>query len=335
MEALTKSPLFLEGWLQFNHEKWGVRPLYRHWGGTGSGEPGLEAVLYVNEQGQVAMPMLNPYAAMHVSSAQAASPAKRNGQWLKDSELCVSELRKRGLQTPLLLPPEITDVRPWQWAGYRVEVRYTYCLDFPYGPEMAAKAVRNRRNKAVRDGYECRRTQDLGAVMNCLRMTEERQGFSHRLTEEDLWRLQELLGEDALRAYAVYAPDGEAACAQLILHRPGARALGWVAGGKIEHYRQGAGQLLEWQTIEDLQAVGAAGYDLVGANMPGVAAAKADWGGRLVPYFLVEAHSVKSQMRTLRDWWRSWRHGKGGGMYWCCTFFMERVMSGSELMLLV
>jgi hypothetical protein len=66
----------------------------------------------------------------------------------------------------------------------------------------------------------------------------------------------------------------------------------------------GAHSYLDAVIVRELQADGAAGFDLAGANIPSVAAAKANFGARLVPYFTVEGYGVKPLAKWVRGWWR-------------------------------
>ncbi len=113
-----------------------------------------------------------------------------------------------------------------------------------------------------------------------------------------------------LEARICYAPTGEPASVDVDLYHPGSRAVGWVGGTKTEHLQSGATQLLQGYVLEDLQAAGATGYDFVGANIPSVAAAKATWGGHLVPFYSVEAYTLRSLAKWALNCFRFRRAGK-------------------------
>lgn len=309
-EERRRDPLFLRGWQEFNRLKWGVTPVPVRWGQENKDQPKLEAVLYLNTRGQVVRPPLNPYLALEFLPTNTTQPFRIASQWMKLAEGLVGKMRELGLRRTLFLPPEVSDVRPWQWAGFGTSVRYTYHLDFPYDLSQADGGVRARVKKAVRLGYVCQRTTNAQHIWECLKATEERQGFEHQLTVEDLELARRCMGDEHLRGYVCYSPEGEPACAAYVLYTPGGKGVGWVAGAKQEHFCNGAMQLMDAFILEDLQESGATGFDFVGANLPSVATAKSYWGCELVPYYVIEEPGLLTVMRKLRDWWRyRWKRG--------------------------
>lgn len=304
--GLHTSPLFLDGWIEFNRTRWGVRPLrVLHAPGGSSQPPLVEAMLYLNPAGQVVEPHLNPYLPVAFVPTESRSRHRRYRQWLMLAEPLVRTMRVRGVRGVVRFPPEITDIRPWQWAGFRVTVRYTIHNEFPYDIQCIDAGVRNKIRRAQKAHYTCRRTVDMNQVLACLRGTQQRQGIDHGgLTAQDFECIRELLGDEAFRVYACYAPDGAPASVRLILHRPGSRAIAWMSGVRTEHLQSGAAQLLIHSILEDLQSAGAAGLDFAGADVPSLAAAKLNWGGHLVPLFTIEAYTVRNLAKWVRDWIR-------------------------------
>jgi hypothetical protein len=309
MEHMNPSPLFLEGWLEFNRLKWGFRPLRVKCTAQDSAIPAGEIVLYLDKSGKIVQPRLNPYLPIGFQSTPTENPRRLYPQWLAVATQLVREMRKRGLRGTVTFPPDIADVRPWQWAGFRASVRYTFHVHFPFDYEVIDKAAQRRIRKAQKAGYTCRRTTNMVDVLACLQETEQRQGFRHGLTTRDLECASELLGADQFRAYVCYAPDGEAAAVEVNLHCRGAAAVHWVAGNKQEHLFYGAAQCLRQFVFQDLEQAGASGIDLAGANIPSIAQAKTAWGGRLVPFYSVETYSARSVAKWVRDWSRFMRAG--------------------------
>ena len=305
-EEGRRDPLFLPGWQEFNRLKWGVTPLPVQLGLENSDLPRLDAVLYLNPRGRVVRPPLNPYLAIAFQPTSTTHSFRIASQWMKVAQRLVSKMREFGLSRPLFLPPEVGDVRPWQWSGFRTSVRYTYHLDFPYDLRMADTGVRSRMRRAQRLGYVCERTTNVRAIWECLKATEERQGFDHRLTVEDLELARRCMGDEHLRGYVCYGPQGEPASAAYVLFSPGGKGIGWLHGAKKEHLSDGVVQLLDAFILEELQANGATEFDFVGANLPGVATAKSYWGCELIPYYVIEEPGLLAVMHAVRAWWRSW-----------------------------
>jgi hypothetical protein len=85
------------------------------------------------------------------------------------------------------------------------------------------------------------------------------------------------------------------------LVQPGGRALDWLAGTTVDALSTGATQLTIGQMLSDLQDAGVTVFDFNGADLPSVAAAKANWGGQLTPLITVEQLNPRN---LARDAWR-------------------------------
>lgn len=273
--------LTLDGWLEFNHRKWGLSPLRLSLAEGPSDRPSIELVVYTDRRDRVKTPRLNPYTPVALLPTDTHSVARLERQWLSVSELVVKEFRARGVVNAVSFPPSIMDVRPWRWSKFITEVRYTYYVTFPFDLGSAEGKVRTAVRKASKLGYKCERTSQMSDVMECLEGTQERQKIDYRLSIQDLETCQRLLGSDVFRAYVCYAPNGDPASTIVILGYPGATAVDWVAGTRPDHLSSGCSQLITSFALGDVQDAGALGFDFAGANVPSVAGSKAQWGGNL------------------------------------------------------
>lgn len=305
--GVLTSPFALDGWLEFNRVRWGVQPLKVRLSEGSSDVPAAHAVYYLNRRGQVWKPPTSVYLPVAFESTPTQSRARLDRQWLTVGGLLAEDMKSRGAAGRIALPPEIDDVRPWQWAGFGATVRYTFYLDLPYSESLLDPAARKQIAKSARVGFSHERVTDLTDVFRCIADTERRQGFRYGITQRDLELARDLVGEDVLRAYVCYAPAGEPASARVVLHRRGGRAIDWLVGSSDDHLRTGATQFLLSKVLPDLHAHGAAGFDFEGANLPGVSASKSIWGGRLLPFYVIEAPNVLGLARHARDYWRFWQ----------------------------
>jgi len=295
------SPLFLDGWLELNHLKWNLEPKIVEFREDNKELPLLKAVLYYDNKGRIKMPPRNPYLPVEFQSTPTESLSKLGRQWLAVSSMMVEELYRRGLRGTIALSPNITDMRPFQWHGFHVQVRYTFYLDTPVNENQVDYAVRKQIKKASKNGLTCSDIVSPEAIIECLKDTEDRQGFFYGLSVADIRMAKELLGEEHFRCYGCYVSSGEIASARIVLHSPGSRAIDWVAGTKREFLNSGATQAVIAFALEDLASRGAAGFDFAGANISNVAAAKATWGGPLVPYYTLSSPSVRGMMKYALD----------------------------------
>lgn len=307
--SASLTPLELPGWLEFNAWRTGLRA-HRFSTGTDGGSEAL-AVFYLDKRGRVKLPTTNPYLPV-VFRSERHRPSGRTVEWLRVATLMAEEMKRRGTANQLYLPPDVVDVRPWQWCGFLVGVRYTYHLDFPLDPGLIDRGQSQNAQKAARLGMTVDRVTDVDRVIECLVETEARHGFSAGIGHRELSVAQTLLDPENLRMYVCFDSHGHAASSCVVLHAPGARAIGWVAGSRTKWLADGAGHLMWRRAFDDLASAGAAGIDLAGANIGSVAAFKSRWGSRLVPNYSVRTYSMRTGARFLVDWRESSRRADEG-----------------------
>ena len=298
------SPLSLDGWVEFNRNKWGLQPVRLRLGDGGKQQPAIDMCVYLDRHGRIRQPQRNPYLPVEFYPTPTEQPGKIHRQWLSLSGMLSDEFRKRGLGGQICFPPTITDVREFQWRGYVAQPSYTFLLDIPYHLANADHSVRKQIAKATRLGYRCEQTQSFEDICCCLEDTEERQGFRHNLVADDLRLASQLLGDSVFRCYACYSSNGRPASARIVLRHPGGLVLDWVAGTMRDHLTSGVTQLLISYVLDDLGKSGAAVFDYCGANIRTVAASKATWGGRLQSFYSISAPNLKGLARFV---WRDMR----------------------------
>jgi hypothetical protein len=301
---ITLTPLELPGWLEFNAWRTGLKV---HHSSTELGDGvRADAVLYVDRRGRVKLPPNNPYLAVVFRSPHEGS-TRRTGEWHRAVAPLVEEMKRRGSGNQLYLPPDITDVRPWIGRGFFVGVRYTYILDLPFDEALQTRETRRRIRRAEAQGLTVARTADVDLVHRCLSEGEARQGFSTDVGPPQLRTASDLIGQDNLRMYVCQDPAGRPLSACTVLHVPGARAVGWLAGGSVKGVAEGASRLLFRFAFDDLALADATGLDMAGANIPSVATFKSYFGARLAPNFAIRTYSPRTAARFALDWLRSRR----------------------------
>lgn len=263
--------------------------------------PEVRAVLYLDHRGRVTLPQGNPYLPVYFRAARKTRSG-RTADWHKVAAPLVDEMRRLGSANQLYLPPDVEDVRPWQWRGFFVSVRYTYFLDFPFDDAGMDRLTRRSQDRAAGLGLTVKRVTEVEPILECLAETEARQGFAHGLGPPELREARGLLGDESLRMYVCFDRVGQPASAAIVLHSPGARAIAWVAGTKSARMREGAGHLIWRASFDDLFAAGATGIDFCGANMAQVATFKSHWGARLVTNYGVRTYSIRTGARFFADW---------------------------------
>ncbi|MNO16718.1 hypothetical protein D3C76_64050 [compost metagenome] len=300
MVSNTQSGSMLEQWAKFNTIKWGCKTKIMRFQSPGS-EAFVESLFFINKRGKLYLPPLNPFqpTIFHPSNTDKAYRLTR--QWHDAANLMIQEIKHFGGAASLSLPPEITDIRPFLWNGFKTNVKYTYHLKLPYCINTASTEIRNRIKKANAQGYNSSLCNDMAEVYSCLLGTESRKGFSHHLSADDLRLAQQLFGSDCFRCYISYSKEGEPISTNVMIV-DNKRALWWIAGSKSEHLSNGVAQQSLFLAFQDLASAGVESIDLVGANIPSVAKYKANWGGDLIPYYQVRIPILKEILRTGLDW---------------------------------
>src|SRR5439155_26920497 len=109
--------LYDDAWLEFNRQKWGVTPERVRFATEPDGRPAVEVVYYLDRRGRIWKPPTNTYLPVHFVPTATQALGRLDRQWQSVSELLAADMRKRGLANDAALPPDITDVRAWQWAA--------------------------------------------------------------------------------------------------------------------------------------------------------------------------------------------------------------------------
>lgn len=297
MEQTTQA---LSNWAEFNRLRWQCNVEVIKFQVPNSGAFG-ESLFFTKRYGEFYLPPHNPYHPTSFHPTPTNKPYRSNKQWHEVANLIIDRLLKIRGQVIYHLPPEITDIRPFLWRGFKAEIKYTYYANIPYSIDLASKAIRNKIRKATNAGYYCEMTDNMEHALQCLIETEQRQKFSHQLTVQDLELAKRLMGKD-LRCYICYSKDGEPVSVNLSILFDPTRATGWIAGTKTSHLSNGVVQLLQSFEFEDLASIGVTNFDFTGANLPSVSESKADWGGDLMPYYVIRKPGFREILGSGLHW---------------------------------
>jgi len=91
------------------------------------------------------------------------------------------------------LPPEVKDVQPYLWRGFKASPTYTYRLDLTADMEDIISQfdpkLRSDITKAQKDGVTVEKTDDLKHVRDLVRKTLERKTGNNSYDLIDRYRL--------------------------------------------------------------------------------------------------------------------------------------------------
>ncbi|USQ76102.1 hypothetical protein [Ornithinimicrobium cryptoxanthini] len=251
----------------------------------------LEVILFADKRGRFVMPRHLPYVPM---SIRRVGPAVDRSAVSGLLEQFAKTLKARKFGGALALPPIISDVRAFQWAGFLVEPQYTYTCKLPYDLDSADARLKKRIRNVSRKGLTYQELEHPQHIYPLLRDASDRKGYKLGITLDDLYSLRAGLGAAALRTSAVRGGDGEVLSAGIRLLTPGATALGWLQATTPRGLSLGAAQFMQKEVLEELASAGATTYDYIGANIPSVDASKKRWGMNLHAYYVIQHPSDRA-----------------------------------------
>lgn len=289
-----------------------LHPAWVEWNATrvrGSAEeitygamPGtfLRCVMYRDARHRIVTPALVPYMGLSYEPTSTKKRDRLERQW-HDMASTLALTLKAHLKSSVPLPPGVGDARPFQWSGLIVEPRYTYYGD-PRTAQLSSDFKRKAKN-ASRLGYKFDVGISIDDVFLCLRNTEKRQGFTHRVSAAELRDLTERLGAKCILTHGVRDASGTVVSAGVRLVSPLGGAYNWIQGTDDLALREGASQLMYQELLRDLADRGVRNFDLGGANLRTVAHAKSQMGFELVPFWRlssVNSYYIYAQWRRRR-----------------------------------
>lgn len=286
-------------WWEWNERVWGVEAKefdFREGDGSGST---LQGVLFQGSRGKVVAPPLNP----HVSIAYLSGSRDPQGHhshartWTAAMDRLADAVASAGMHSAVVLPPGMTDARSFAWAGLRVEASYNFLISLPRDVSLAHRSVAKQIRKATSRGYFAERSDDWAAIVSCLKETEAAKGFRHRLSLGMVRLGADLMGPETFRGYVVRDSQRRPVSGGIRLHAPGHLAIDWVQGATRPALADGVNWLMYDFVMADLHQAGAVAFDLGGANIRQVAAAKANWGYPVVPQMRITEPGILHEVR--------------------------------------
>ena len=239
-------------------------------------------------------PLLSQFSGLLLSHRKTKYPSKdldfRNEMLHSIIELMEKDHRIINL----ILPPELYDIRVFNWKGYKNKVRYTFrgTLRDPeelvktFEPDIKRRAKKAReKDFIIKSGYNKQLIEDFYQLQT---LSLSRQNHEFKFTYRQFYNLIAKLKESTmgLSFYVAYSSDQPISAQASISFKE--TAYYWLAGGDPGYFNSGINPLLMLYVFDDLHKKGMRYFDFVGANTPGVADYKANFNFDLVPYYKVE-----------------------------------------------
>ena len=231
-----------------------------------------------------------PFSAIAARSFPSAARIHARTSWL---DALIASLGQRYWKTDIMLPPELEDVRPFQWARWTVSPLYTFrlTLDDPERGIASWSEAARRVYSRMKERYELH--SDARLVRDVVQLSVAGYERSDRNPPLPPDRLEELarrqLDRGAASCHTLHANGDAAVEAGVVVLGRAPNAFYWIAGSV-----PGPGMtVLIGNLMQVLSEQGYRRFDLVGANTPSIAEFKRRLNPELVPYF--RARRVRSR----------------------------------------
>lgn len=221
-------------------------------------------------------------------------PSEQTARRLKTLTALQEAIAARGYaRVTLACSPALTDVRPFQEAGWRAAPQYTYVVDIAEPPAQWDRVEQNLRRlilRCEREGMACIADGDLDAFFALHARTMARKGGGLYLSPEGFRRYFDMLSRAGLcRLFTARQPDGRVVASQLVLLGPNGRCHVVAAAADEAFLRSGASAFLRWKSFEALSSAGYKEADLTDASLNAVTHFKSQLGGELRVLLVLDA----------------------------------------------
>ena len=213
----------------------------------------------------------------------------------------------------------LQNVLPFYWNGYLTRVEYTYVLD----PLLDAReiwsqmrtSVRSDIRKAQRQGLQAEFLMDFDEFERLNRKTFYRQRMKPPVPTDVLQRLDRAVSANAQRLMAGVRDQSGRLAAAVYVAIANDVAYYLMGASEPELRNSGASKLALWTAIESLCGT-VKTFDFEGSMIRSVEQAFRDMGGRQVPFFLAEKHTLLDRARRTVLW--------GGQLFRKCQWIFSR-----------
>ena len=193
--------------------------------------------------------------------------------------------------------PTMRNGLPFYWAGYRMEVLYTYRIEDLRSEEALWDGLRDNIRREIRKARKLIEVRDdlgLERFYAVWARTFARQGLAPRRPRAELQRLDDACAARGARAmlFAVDGAERVHAVTYVVWDKNAAYYL--LGGGDPELRNSGAGSLLMWEAIMRARQVCDV-FDFEGSMLKPVERFFRAFGGRQVPYLYASRVTAPAQ----------------------------------------
>jgi hypothetical protein len=211
----------------------------------------------------------------------------------------ISELKGHYTQIEFRLPPEVTDIRPFQWQGFSYKVNYTYLnpvegLHFGY-------TLRARLKKSEQAGILSSVSSSFEKVWKHQIYDLKRFNFSNTLLKKLEVVFFDWHKQGFLLVYESNLNNKIIGSSCVLVDKKQSKAFNLLLSSANSNYQTEVHPNLYNYILTDLKGRELRTFDLYGADLRGVADFKSRFQGILRPHFTVKYNATNAKITAVLD----------------------------------
>lgn len=237
-----------------------------------------------------------PYLGYALGNSFFESTQHKREETLKNiyDDFSVEATRLAPDYTLVSFTPDIQDLRQLIWAGYKVDVGYTYILDLSQGLDEIWRGFnqsrRYRIKKAQAMKIDVKATDRGDLVFDMIAERYNQQGLRLPLISGSYLNDLKKLFPNNIR-FMLVESNGEVVGSEAVINHNGTH-MEWLGGVRNEGNIP-VNEYLTWESIKKCKSSGVSKIDFLGANKEGIATFKSQFGGSLATYFTAKKKSIR------------------------------------------
>lgn len=235
------------------------------------------------------LPPLVPHLGIVLKDDKSLYLSKREYLTLKVEELLSERFSREYSYINLTNHPNLQDIRGFDWAGWKINARYTYIVNFKEKPKISPSAKR-QINKALKAGIKVKESSNIEEFANIVYKSYLRHGNPPPYSEEYLINIANYLFSKKIGILLVAKDSEKRILSGMIMIKDKKTLYEWVVAGDPEFHETGANSLLLSYIFSNFSSQFDK-FDFMGANTQTIAKFKTNFGGQLVPYYTCEKYT--------------------------------------------
>ncbi|WP_198342254.1 hypothetical protein [Pedobacter psychrophilus] len=217
--------------------------------------------------------------------------------YLEISDSLINIFKKKYRGATLRLETRINDIRPFIWADFKIENKYTYIKKDDLAPHYS---VIKNLSKLENDHYIFK-VEEIDEKSTHINLTFLKKTiFSNKLVDSYKLLLIEWDKIGALKAFSIYK-QAELICSNIVLIDKNQFKVYTILLNSVTIEEKYAHTYLYSSIINWCKENGISEIDFCGANLPSVSKFKSYFNSELKTYFIVKYHPLRSNIYNTKE----------------------------------